>query len=138
MLGSARGGVKVTGVTTPSRQDIIAQCKRAAERGGWVKGVKGDDFKTAMNRERLREEVRKMNQGGDVGKGKQALANCIPEQVKTHVHRLELCWTDSSISKTKSTGFACVTQYVALKRSTEKRMGREDHVGDVGKVHTTS
>ena len=106
-------------------------------RGGWVKGVKGGDFKTAMNRERLREEVRKMNQGGDVGKGKQALANCIPEPVKTHVHRLELFRTDSSMSKTNCTRFACITQYVALKRSTEKRVGREHHVGDVGKVHTT-
>jgi hypothetical protein len=32
-LGSAKGGEKVTGVTTPSRQDIIAQLKRGK---GWA------------------------------------------------------------------------------------------------------
>jgi hypothetical protein len=57
----------------------------------------------AMNRERLGKEVGKVKQGGDVGKGKQALANSIPEPVKTHVHRFGLFRTDSSMSKTNRT-----------------------------------
>ena len=53
----------------------------------------------------------------------------------------ENTWYDElhrpTVCRGTKTRFACITQYVALKRSTEKRVGRGHNMGVVGRVHTT-
>ena len=68
-LGSAKGGEKVTGVTTPSRAGH--HCPSSSGGRGWrVEGIKGSEFKVTMNRERLGKEVGQVKQGGGCKEGK--------------------------------------------------------------------
>jgi hypothetical protein len=83
-----KGGVWLGGWAQVGKaRVIIAQLKRGQRRkeeGGL--GVKGSNFKVAVDREGFGKEVGKVKKRGNVREVKQALTDSITEPVESHVH----------------------------------------------------
>jgi hypothetical protein len=108
-LGSALGGEKATGVATLSRaahHGPSSSRRRTAgksRKGGRIMGIERGEFNVAMYGERLGEEISEVEERRDIREVKQTLTDSIAEPVKSHIHRLGLFGSYSSVGKANGT-----------------------------------